>query len=431
LPWQDPVGAFLAFAEDKDVVFLHSGGAFGPRSRYSYLCVDPCDMLRDATLGELAAALAARRRIWPGAPVPFAGGAAGFFGYDSAVQAECGLRAPGDFPGVPDMQFGIYDILFAWDHVHRRSWLLDASDTDGRRAQAALRRLQQGGAAVAVPQLRWHGAVPRSAHLARVERTLAYIRAGDIYQANITARFEACVPACVRAADIFVTLQAANPAPFSAFIACGNGSAVASVSPERFLSLNTDELIEARPIKGTRPRGATPAEDAAQAAALLASGKDRAENLMIVDLMRNDLSRVAELGSVRVPALCGLESFASVHHLVSVVQARLRVELGAVELLRAALPGGSITGAPKIRAMHIIAELEGVARGAYCGSAAWIGFDGAMDSNILIRTLTLANGRAIAQAGGGIVADSDPAEEWDELMVKAAPMLRALGTLSP
>lgn len=429
LPWQDPATALLAFADDECVTLLQSGGAAGPRSRYSYLCIDPRAVLRDATLDDLASALAARRRIWPDAPVPFAGGAAGFFGYDAAALPESRLHPAAKLTGIADMQFGIFDLLFAWDHAAHRFWLLDASGGDGQRAAAALQRLHRGKAAKPVPELQWRAPVSRAQHMARVERALAYIYAGDIYQANITAPFIAQRPGGVRAVDIYHALQAANPAPFSAFIACGNGTAVASVSPERFLRLDADGSIEARPIKGTRRRDATPAEDAAHAAELLGSCKDRAENLMIVDLLRNDISRVAAPGSVRVPMLCGLESFASVHHLVSAVEGRLRAGLQHVDLLRAALPGGSITGAPKIRAMQIITELEGTARGPYCGSAAWIGFDGAMDSNILIRTVTVDQHRVVAQAGGGIVADSDPAAEWDELMVKAAPMLRALGDL--
>nr|WP_255542614.1 anthranilate synthase component I family protein [Azospirillum sp. INR13] len=188
-----------------------------------------------------------------------------------------------------------------------------------------------------------------------------------------------------------------------------------------------DRTIETRPIKGTRPRHADPATDAAAAAELSASIKDRAENLMITDLLRNDLARVSEVGSVRVPVLFGLESFASVHHLVSVVTSRLLPGLGPVDLLRAACPGGSITGAPKIRAMQIIDELEVARRGAYCGSVAWIGFDGAMDSNIVIRTLSVTQDHVIAQAGGGIVADSDPAAEHEEMLVKARAQLRAAG----
>jgi len=427
LPWHDPVAAFLGFSQDETVVFFHSGGAVGARSRYSYLCVEPFEVLRNTTLEVLAARLAACRCDWRAAPVPFCGGAAGFFGYDAAAWWETGLRPPGVFAGVPDTQFGLYDLVFAWDHSARRFWLLSAFGERGARVAAALARLRVGAAAQCVPGLQWRALVPRELHLARVQLALDYIYAGDIYQANIAAGFAAARPKGVAAADIFVALLRRNPAPFSAFIGCGGGTAVASVSPERFLSVDRRGAIETRPIKGTRPRGATLADDAAQAASLVASAKDRAENLMIVDLMRNDLSRVARPGSVAVTRLHELESFASVHHLVSAIVARLRPEFSAANVLAAALPGGSITGAPKIRAMQIIAELEGVGRGPYCGTAAWLGFDGAMDSNILIRTVTVARDTVVAQAGGGIVADSDPAAEWDELMVKVTPLLLALG----
>jgi para-aminobenzoate synthetase component 1 len=401
----------------------------GARSHFSYLCVDPFRVLTDASFDILARELARWRQVWPDAPVPFIGGAVGFFGYEAGAALERVVRPPGEFVGVPSMQFGFYDIVFAWDHAARQMWLLCAFGDQVARAEAALRRLGAGGVGGVVPRLEWRAGVSREVHLARVARVLEYIRAGDIYQANMTAPFVAARPDGVRAADIFVALRAGNPAPFSAFIGCGGGCAVASVSPERFLRLDAARRIETRPIKGTRPRGATQASDAAEAAALVASGKDRAENLMIVDLLRNDISRVAVPGSVTVPSLFGLESFASVHHLVSVVEGLLRPGFSAVDLLRAAFPGGSITGAPKIRAMQIIAELEGVARGPYCGAAAWLGFDGAMDSSVLIRTVTVAADRVVAQAGGGIVADSDPGEEWEELMVKVWPLLGALGSL--
>ncbi|MCW2239241.1 anthranilate/para-aminobenzoate synthase component I [Azospirillum canadense] len=260
----------------------------------------------------------------------------------------------------------------------------------------------------------------------RVTRALDYIRAGDIYQANITQRFLADRPAGLDDYALFERLRALSPAPFAAFLNCGPRLRIASASPERFIRLSASGAIETRPIKGTRPRYADPALDAAAAAELVGSVKDRAENLMITDLLRNDLGRVAALGSVRVPVLYGLESFASVHHLVSVVTAQLRPGLGPVDLLRAACPGGSITGAPKIRAMEIIDELEPARRGAYCGSVAWIGFDGAMDSSIVIRSLSLTPDAVVAQAGGGIVADSDPAAEHEEMLVKVRPLLRAL-----
>jgi para-aminobenzoate synthetase component 1 len=335
------------------------------------------------------------------------------------------------------MWFGHYDVVLAFDHRDQVVWLCssglpEAGAARERRAAAraahVLARLAgPARMAASVPALAWRQEVGRAAHLARVARTIGLIEAGDIYQANITARFLAARPDGVAASDIHHALRAANAAPFGAYLACGTDLAIASVSPERFLSLNAGGDIEARPIKGTRRRGATAPEDAAELADLLGSDKDFAENLMIVDLMRNDIGRVAEIGSISVPELARAESFAHVHHLVSSVRGRLRAGLSAVDLLRASFPGGSVTGAPKIRAMQIIAELEGVARGPYCGSVAWLGFDGAMDSSIAIRTLTITPDLVAAQAGGGIVADSDPAAEYEEMMVKIRPLLASLG----
>jgi para-aminobenzoate synthetase component 1 len=442
LAWQPPLSAFAHFANEPGIAFFYSSGPVTFRSRYSYLCIDPISMLSAErgcvtidgapTSGTAFTALGdklARHTRVP-APTPFTGGAAGYFGYEMAPALERLPRAPGHFTGVPDAQFGIYDLLFAWDHAEKRVWLIAPHADPFARVQRALAIWHNPPAEPPPPApLRWRQAVSQATHQARIARALAYIRAGDIYQANITAPFIAPRGAQT-AAQIFTALARKNPAPFSAYFATGDDCAVASVSPERFIRLSPAGTLETRPIKGTRPRGATPAADAAQAAALLASEKDRAENLMIVDLMRNDLSRVAIPGSVRVPALNALETFASVHHLVSTVTAQLRPGLGAIDVLRAAFPGGSITGAPKLRAMEIIAELEKAARGPYCGIAAWLGFDGAMDSSILIRTVTVARDCVVAQAGGGIVADSDPEAEWNELLVKITPMLRALGTAS-
>jgi para-aminobenzoate synthetase component 1 len=250
---------------------------------------------------------------------------------------------------------------------------------------------------------------------------LEYIAAGDIFQANLTHRHQAARPVGLEAWAVYGALRARNPAPFGAWLRCRDHDLCCS-SPERFLRLTRDGAIQTRPIKGTIARDADAVRDAAAAAALAASAKDRAENVMIVDVLRNDLGRVAIVGSVAVPALCVLESYATVHHLVSTVTARLRPGLGPIDLLRAALPGGSITGAPKVRAMQIIAELETARRGPYCGCVAWIGFDGAMDSNIVIRSLVLTPRRVIAQSGGGIVADSQPGAEYEEMMLKSGPM---------
>jgi para-aminobenzoate synthetase component I len=432
LDWIEPVSAFACFADDPYVAFLESRGAPGERSRYSYLCVDPVRVLRDVSLQAVADEVASWRNALPAMPVPFLGGAVGFCGYEVGASLERIPRAPGGIAGVPDMQFCIYDIVFAWDMQARRMWLAGARPVHRVRTDAVLARVHTASRPHPHPvALAWSAEVSRAQHMTRVERVLEYIRAGDIYQANVAARFSAPRPAGVSAADIFLALRTGNPAPFTAYIGCGQDAAVASVSPERFLRLGADGAIETRPIKGTRPRGASPAEDAAAAAELLASSKDHAENLMIVDLLRNDISRVATPGTVRVPVLAVLESFASVHHLVSVIEGQLRLDHTAIDLLRAAFPGGSITGAPKLRAMEIIAELEGIARGPYCGATAWIGFDGAMDSAILIRTVTIGRDEVVAQAGGGIVADSDPAAEWDEALVKLRPILTSLGALPP
>jgi para-aminobenzoate synthetase component I len=227
---------------------------------------------------------------------------------------------------------------------------------------------------------------------------------------------------------LYLRLRETNPAPFAAYLDgrhVAGGVEVLSSSPERFL-LADGEQLETRPIKGTRPRGATPAEDRARAQELLDSAKDRAENIMIVDLMRNDLGRVCQYGTVRVPAVCRLESYRYVHHLVSEVRGRLRPGLGPVDLLKAAFPGGSVTGAPKVRAMEIIAELEPTARGPYCGALGYVGFDGTMDTNILIRTFTVARGWVQFPVGGGVVADSAPGREYEETLHKAEGLVRAL-----
>jgi para-aminobenzoate synthetase component 1 len=224
--------------------------------------------------------------------------------------------------------------------------------------------------------------------------------------------------------QLYCRLRERNPAPFAGYFDLGE-FVIASASPERFLRVDRGE-VETRPIKGTRPRGITPEEDQASAAELLASAKDRAENVMIVDLLRNDLGRVCRYGSVRVAAVCRLETYQYVHHLVSEVRGRLRDGLGPVDLLRAAFPGGSVTGAPKVRAMEIIAELEPTARGPYCGCLGYIGFDGSMDTNILIRTFTAGRGWVQFPVGGGIVADSVPEREYEETWHKAEGLLRAL-----
>ena len=415
--------AFAALASGAHVVWLDSGGPVGSRSRYSYVATDPFRVVRgDDPFGALAEGLAAFQDAALGAPVPFAGGVIGFLGYEAGAALERVPRHDGP-AGMPGSWLGFYDVVLAFDRVEGRGWLLSTGLPELTLARLA-RRTERG---VAPVRLAWRAEASRAVHEARVAQAVAYIEAGDICQANVTSAFHAARPAGLDAADVFLALRAASPAPFSAFVGLADGGAVASVSPERFISVDAGGEIEARPIKGTRARDIDPARDAALLAELLGSEKDRAENLMIVDLLRHDIGRVAAVGSVCVPELAVAESFAHVHHLVSCVRGRLRDGATATDLLRSAFPGGSITGAPKKRAQEIIHAIEPAARGPYCGSVLWMGWDGAMDSSIAIRTATVTADRVTIQAGGGIVADSGPAAEYEEMMVKARPLLRALG----
>jgi para-aminobenzoate synthetase component 1 len=334
---------------------------------------------------------------------PFQGGAAGLFSYDLCHHIERLPRPQHDDFAIPDLAVGIYDWVIAFDHQAGHSWLLSSGypETD--------------------PHRRWQRAKQR-ADLETIARAIEYVHAGDCFQVNIAQRL--LTRAQFAPLELYGKLRRRNPAPFAGYFDLGE-HAILSASPERFLRVHQREL-ETRPIKGTRPRGRTPAEDARRGQELLASAKDRAENVMIVDLLRNDLGRVCEYGSIRVESLCKLESHQFVHHLVSEVRGRLRQGLGPTDLLRAAFPGGSVTGAPKIRAMEIITELERTARGAYCGCLGYLGFDGGMDTNLLIRTFVQGKGWLHFSVGGGIVADSLPDQEYAETWHKAEGLLRAL-----
>ncbi|MDO8614859.1 MAG: aminodeoxychorismate synthase component I [Dehalococcoidia bacterium] len=333
-----------------------------------------------------------------------AGAAAGYLGYGLKRHIERLSDTVADDLGLPECHLAFYERLHPFDPRPLAP-----------RAPAPGLPLQFAGL---------RSGFSRSSYESAVGRALEYIRAGDIYQVNLSQRFEAPCPE--DPFDVYLRLRAQSPAPFAAFLRYRD-SAVLSSSPERFLSYRpADRLVETRPIKGTRPRGARPQDDRSLAADLLASEKDRAENVMIVDLERNDLGRVAETGSVRVTGLFELETYATVHHLTSTVQARLGADRDLVDLLRATFPGGSITGAPKIRAMEIIDELEPVARGVYSGSIGYVTFGGEMDVNIAIRTMVVKPGTAYFHVGGGIVADSDPAQEFEETLHKGAAMARVL-----
>jgi para-aminobenzoate synthetase component 1 len=450
----DPLGDFARFADAPGAIFLDSARPGGDVGRYSFIAADPFLTLkaRDGWIedgeerfaGDPFTALAEYLKRYPVESEPdlppFQTGAAGYFAYDLARHLE---RLPAhriDDQPLPDLLMGFYDWVIAYDHQLKQAWVM-ASGHPGRTPEERGTRAKERLAAVvrqlaeppALPNSSVHATpaadVERAPYEGRVRRVIDYILAGDIYQANISQRFNATLPEDADPFALYCALRQRNPAPFAAFIRHGDISIV-SASPERFLKLSNGH-VETRPIKGTRPRGRTLEEDRALAEELTASEKDRAENLMIVDLLRNDLSRVCRDRSIEVPVLFGLESYATVHHLVSRVTGELNEGKTAIDLLRAAFPGGSITGAPKIRAMEIIAELEPNRRGPYCGSIGYIGFDGAMDTSIVIRTMAILGRQLSFQVGGGIVADSDPGAEYDETLTKARALIDTLQGTAP
>ncbi len=343
---------------------------------------------------------------------PFQGGACGMFGYDLARQLER-LPEKAQVHAQPDMCIGIYDRLIAFDGQNGTAHLIiHAEDEDRARAiKAHIEKTVAQGHVIpdAIPVDGWQAQRSDAAYKNDIAKVIDYIYAGDIFQANLSRRFTAKAPEGFNPFAQYCALRAANPAPYAAYMHFGGGFSIASSSPERFLS-SDGRTIETRPIKGTHVCAAT----------LALSEKDRAENIMIVDLLRNDLSKVSEDHSVEVTELCAIETFEGLHHMVSTVRGTLRADKSAVDALRAAFPGGSITGAPKVRSMEIIDALEPQRRGAYCGAIGWIGFDGAMDTAITIRTIVCEGGNIHLQTGGGITALSDPEEELKETLLKAS-----------
>ncbi len=401
-----------------------------------------------------ARAIQAEQRAWErataascaSASLPFAGGAVGYLGFELARHIERLPATTFDDVGAPDLALGWYDAALVWDGIDQQGWLSGTPE-----AVAALRgdlaRIEdavpgEGPQCLADPLAEFPGGPPRVArfepnmerveYLERAEVARRYIAAGDIYQVNLSQRF--CAPLAVPGFEAYRRLRRASPAPFAAYLDAtggpGGGVEVLSSSPERLLLVD-GERLETRPIKGTRPRGRDDAEDARLATELRASAKDAAEHVMIVDLERNDLGRIAEVGSVAVPHLARLESYSHVHHLTSSVTARRRRGVGLGATLRAMLPGGSISGAPKIRALEIIDELEPTVRGVYTGAIGYFSAHGRSDLNVAIRTITVAGGRAYAHVGGAIVHDSVVEAEYLETLDKARGMARALGVLLP
>ncbi len=453
LPYTDPK-QIVERLPGADKFILHSALVTGDIGRYSFLGSDP--FLVFAAKGKTVTfrengeerrvqsnPVAALKKLInkfhrpPDAAVPFTGGAVGYFAYDLGwLFEELPHRAEDDLH-LPDLYLPFYDRVIAVDHVNREILVFShgfpfTGEAGVARARERLQQLLDLLAGTKTAGERFRPGVvagepesnfTREEYLRMVERGKEYIAAGDIFQVNLSQRFQA--PLYISPWELYLRLATVNPAPFAAYLDF-RPAAVVSASPERFLRLKGDR-VETRPIKGTRPRGKNSAEDERLRRELYHSPKDRAELVMIVDLERNDLGRVCRTGSVKVPRVFRLEEYATVFHLVSTVEGCLRPGLDICDLLAASFPGGSITGAPKIRAMEIIEELEPTKRSIYTGSVGYIDFSGDADLNIVIRTFLVKDGMAYFQVGGGIVADSQPEAEYQETLDKARALLTSLG----
>lgn len=454
IPYQHPLKVFQHFATHAGAILLDSSRLMDGCGRYSFIAIDPFLILKSKNgmvqlnqdesfaadpFDVLQQQLTQFPLTFHESMPPFQGGVAGYLSYDLCHQLETIPRVTDDMQ-FPDLILGFYDLVIAFDHVLQKAWVFSSGypkQESSLREEHAVERMNWLLSVIermspALPSIAQavcqeseiHSNFTQASYENAVNKVIDYILAGDIFEANISQRFKTTLPESLSAFDLYRRLRLINAAPFAAYL-CFDDVVIASASPERFLKC-VNRHVETRPIKGTRPRGKTDAEDLHYANELLASQKDQSENVMIVDLLRNDLSRVCEDFSVTVPQLCGLESYATVHHLVSVVQGKLNESVGVVDLLRATFPGGSITGAPKIRSMEIIAELEGIARGPYCGSIVYVGFNGDLDSSIAIRTYAIKNNEVTFQAGGAVVADSDPETEYVETLTKAKALRKAL-----
>jgi len=440
---------FGAVCERTGSFFLDSARASGGLGAWSFIGFDPflvfrakggmTTLFRDGAaevrkgdpLAELRAVLG-EYRAQPVPGLPFSGGAVGCLSYELSNPSGRVPRTHPDDEAIPDAEFGLYDGVLALDRGSGRT-LIVANPVGARDAATIVREMRAvlsesparrpaSGSSPARAERRPLGNFTKEEYFAAVARIRDYIAAGDVYQVNLTQRFEAPLPC--RPYELYRRLRRRSPAPFASYLNLGSLQVVGS-SPERFLRIR-GRRVETRPIKGTRPRGGTKGEDAVLRRELLASEKDRAELLMIVDLERNDLGRVCEFGSVGVDEPCRLESHPTVHHLVATVSGVLRAQCDAIDCLQAMSPGGSITGAPKVRAMQIIDEVEKCRRHLYTGSVGYIGFDGNCDLNIAIRTMFCRGNRVWYHAGGGIVWDSDPEREYQECCAKARAMEAAI-----
>ncbi len=459
-----PLNAFELFQDKQFSFFLDSGMDAHKLGRYSFIGSDPFLVLSSRGRDIILARGTEKSRLsghpfdilnqflqvyhldHGSSPVPFTGGAVGYLSYDLCHFIEQLPSTAVDDLQLPECYFGFYDLVLAFDNLQGKAYIISTGFPElgeTARIERATRRLNEVKAALAemshsgarapstpvsspTRQVTLKGGFTHEEYVDAVEKARQYIIAGDIFEVNISQRFEAELS--ITPYELYRRLRQINPAPFAGYLGFDEVSVV-SASPERFLRLQGD-WVETRPIKGTRPRGKTPEEDQALAKELLTSAKDRAENMMIVDLERNDLGRLCRFGTVKVTELAILEVYPTVFHLTSTVVGRLREGKNGLDLLKATFPGGSITGAPKVRAMEIIDELEPTKRSVYTGSVGYLSFNGDLDLNIVIRTFLVKGRKAYFQVGGAVVYDSDPEAEYQETLHKARALIDALNMVT-
>lgn len=469
IPWRDPADIYELISNGSGSFLLESGMIMPGFSRYSIIGADPFLIMQSKDdiitlhkmteidcvpmfpengfkgnpLDVLDALLIHFQLLEDESGLPFRGGAIGYIGYDIGRHIENIPSIAKKEPDLPDMLLGFYDSAIILDHILEKAYLISTGLPYMEEDKAALyakERLSMwekklGVEMRSIKEESKNGSAPVNIHFdftqdeycAAVQRIREYIYSGDVYIVNMTQRMVINNPP--NPWSVYRKLREINPAPMGAYLNFDELQVVCA-SPERFLKVK-GRKVETRPIKGTRPRGRNPKEDGLMKKELLRSEKDRAELLMITDLERNDLGRVCVPGTIKAAELCGLEEYPTVFHTVSIIEGELEKDKSLPDLLKAAFPGGSITGAPKIRAMEVIEELEPVRRGIYCGSIGYLGFDGQADLNIVIRSLIFHKDKAYLNAGGGITYDSDPLAEYLETLDKARALLRALGIEEP
>ncbi|SDK67857.1 aminodeoxychorismate synthase component I [Natronincola ferrireducens] len=446
----DSFQLYTIFKDRSYSFFLDSGMDYDKLGKYSFIGFDPCVVFKSKN-DKIDILEGDRRQIYYGNPfdklkeiykkyqmdysseLPFIGGFVGYLSYDLCHHIEKLPRIAIDDVDIPDCFFGLYDGVIIIDHRNKDVYIaavgvMEDPQNIVNKISNIIYEEEIKGVTIEIDKLdkpvELRSNFTKEEYIAAVNKVKDYIKAGDIYQANLTQRFQCDMKETPY--ELYGKLRAINPAPFASFIDFGEGHIVSS-SPERFIQIKKG-LMEARPIKGTRPRGNTPEEDQVNRKDLLTSEKDKAELLMIVDLERNDLGRVSKTGTVKVTELFHLEEYATVYHLVSTIQGEIREDCDVIDCIRATFPGGSITGAPKIRAMEIIDELEPTQRNIYTGSIGYIGLNGDIDLNIVIRTIVCKDDKAYFQVGGGIVWDSDPQMEYEETLHKARALIQALNS---